>query len=354
MSVMIESPDGARAAQAIDVLWVEDDRKMVAAHATTLRRHDIGVTHVATALAARESATARRFDLVVLDLQLPDTPGLLLLKELRAVGISMRVLVLTGYPSDATAFEARHFGVIGYLRKPIDPGDLAGRIRECASLSDGDIISARPNDETPVAFGVPLDVSALAVFVNQQEFIEATAEGDARVAGDVAELLGPRLCSMLADRQTGVPAFRAAQGSLRILMTRPDRPLLVTLALMRTILEEAAGFPRGATQAPAHGLLEALSDSRAAWAQEARAHCSRLQIDRYVLNVLMRHVFGMDLTEYQRLSRMQAAIWELAETNEHSAQIAHHLGWDHATHFTRAFHDQFGLTPTQFRELLRR
>jgi AraC-like DNA-binding protein len=159
---------------------------------------------------------------------------------------------------------------------------------------------------------------------------------------------------MLADRQNRLPAFRAAQASLRILMTRPDRPLLVMLALIRTALEEAASYPRHAIGEPACRLLESLNASRAPWTMEAQAFCSRLQIDARTLDDLMRHLFGIDLTEYQRLSRMQTAIWELAETAEQSAQIAYHLGWDHPTHFTRTFHDLFGLTPTQYREFLRR
>ena len=59
-----------------DLLVVEDDAQLVKALALTLRSRGYDVTTAGTAADALRFAAARRFDVVVLDLGLPDRDGL--------------------------------------------------------------------------------------------------------------------------------------------------------------------------------------------------------------------------------------------------------------------------------------
>lgn len=65
---------------------------------------------------------ARRIkpDRAVVDLRMPGMSGLELVSQLHAINDTMKVLVLTGYGSIATAVEAVHRGAIDYLTKPVD------------------------------------------------------------------------------------------------------------------------------------------------------------------------------------------------------------------------------------------
>jgi DNA-binding response OmpR family regulator len=67
-------------------------------------------------------------DLVVLDLRLPDTDGMDLLQELRAIRPALRVVVTTSYASMQPLFEMMGIPYSGYLVKPFALGDLAAQI----------------------------------------------------------------------------------------------------------------------------------------------------------------------------------------------------------------------------------
>lgn len=73
----------------------------------------------ACALAAQDSP-----ELAVVDLRMPGRSGLELVKELRALDATTRVVVLTGYGSIATAVEAMKLGAVHYLPKPADADDV--------------------------------------------------------------------------------------------------------------------------------------------------------------------------------------------------------------------------------------
>jgi two-component system response regulator RegA len=60
----------------------------------------------------------------VIDLKMPGDSGLTLIPELRALREAVRIVVLTGYASLATAVEAIKLGATYYLAKPVDADDV--------------------------------------------------------------------------------------------------------------------------------------------------------------------------------------------------------------------------------------
>lgn len=69
---------------------------------------------------ARESRAAKVPDLVLLDIWMPDTDGISLLKEWRRENLlSMPVIMMSGHASIDTAVEATRHGALGFLEKPI-------------------------------------------------------------------------------------------------------------------------------------------------------------------------------------------------------------------------------------------
>ena len=72
------------------------------------------------AAAARAKRLVETFDLVLLDIWMPDTDGVTLLKEWAAVGaLTMPVIMMSGHATIDTAVEATRIGAIDFLEKPI-------------------------------------------------------------------------------------------------------------------------------------------------------------------------------------------------------------------------------------------
>jgi DNA-binding NtrC family response regulator len=69
---------------------------------------------------ARTARTASAYDLVLLDIWMPDTDGVSLLKEWAATGLlTMPVIMMSGHATIDTAVEATRIGAFSFLEKPI-------------------------------------------------------------------------------------------------------------------------------------------------------------------------------------------------------------------------------------------
>jgi len=73
---------------------------------------------------ALEELENQHFDLVFLDLVLPELNGLAVLRSIRASGNRMGVAVITGYGDDPIALEAMSLGPIFFIRKPFKMTDV--------------------------------------------------------------------------------------------------------------------------------------------------------------------------------------------------------------------------------------
>jgi two-component system, NarL family, invasion response regulator UvrY len=83
-----------------------------------------------TAADARAHAGQSDCDAILLDLSLPDSDGLELLKELRAGHPRRPILVLSMHPEDQFALRAIRAGASGYLTKNSAPDELVSAIRK--------------------------------------------------------------------------------------------------------------------------------------------------------------------------------------------------------------------------------
>ncbi len=90
------------------------------------------VGEAATAGEAVRTLPSTRCDVVVLDLSLPDQPGLELLKQIKADRPQLPVLILTMHREDQYAIRALKAGAAGFLTKDSAPEELVTAIRKVA------------------------------------------------------------------------------------------------------------------------------------------------------------------------------------------------------------------------------
>lgn len=102
----------------VSLFYLEDDLALAAATIRALTRRGFAVQHYASISAARAAPTGQTFALALLDLRLDDGSSLDLIEYLRAQSPGIKILVLTGYASIATAVQAIKLGAVNYLSKP--------------------------------------------------------------------------------------------------------------------------------------------------------------------------------------------------------------------------------------------
>ncbi|SEN33227.1 two component transcriptional regulator, winged helix family [Palleronia salina] len=112
------------------LLLVDDDDDLRDALSEQLMlTEDFDVFEAETGANAMEKVKEGRFDLVILDVGLPDTDGRELCKLMRKQGVKCPVLMLTGHDSDADTILGLDAGANDYVTKPFKFPVLLARIR---------------------------------------------------------------------------------------------------------------------------------------------------------------------------------------------------------------------------------
>jgi len=112
------------------VLLVDDDESLRQALAEQLRLHEeFATTEAATGQAALERAKAETFDIIVLDVGLPDFDGREVCRLLRRNGVKCPVIMLTASATDADQILGLDAGANDYVAKPFRLGVLLARLR---------------------------------------------------------------------------------------------------------------------------------------------------------------------------------------------------------------------------------
>jgi len=114
------------------VLLIDDDAVFVRVLARALGARGFGVATAGNRADALTVARELQPDYVVLDLKLGDDSGLALIPELLELDADVRILLLTGYASIATAVEAIKRGAWDYLAKPVDADQVVQALRSRA------------------------------------------------------------------------------------------------------------------------------------------------------------------------------------------------------------------------------
>ena len=100
------------------VLVVDDEASIRELLTRTLALTEYEVEAVGEARTALERLRLASYDLLIADLRMPVMDGLTLIREARRLHPALKVIIITGYSTEASAIEAVNLGVVGYLVKP--------------------------------------------------------------------------------------------------------------------------------------------------------------------------------------------------------------------------------------------
>jgi DNA-binding NtrC family response regulator len=106
------------------ILVVEDDEQMQFFLSAALERQQYAVTVEGTGRGALERLSASRFDLVLLDVRLPDASGLDLVGELLQTDRDLPIIMMTAHGTRDTAIDALRRGAYDYFTKPFRLDEL--------------------------------------------------------------------------------------------------------------------------------------------------------------------------------------------------------------------------------------
>ncbi|PAJ75047.1 DNA-binding response regulator [Pseudoalteromonas sp. NBT06-2] len=121
------------------ILLVEDDQVLGEGIKTALDREGYQTDWLKSGLQAKQALLTEEFELVILDLGLPDIDGIDILKGARKSGLDIPILILTARDSVEDKITGLDTGADDYLIKPFELSELKARLRALGRRSHGHV-----------------------------------------------------------------------------------------------------------------------------------------------------------------------------------------------------------------------
>jgi DNA-binding response OmpR family regulator len=118
------------------VLVVEDNPKMATAVSRGLQEHGYSVDVATTGFEGEELAASGAYDVVLLDLMLPDRDGIEVCRNLRRRRVTIRIILLTALGTTDDKVQGLDAGADDYVTKPFEFTELLARIRSVLRRGD--------------------------------------------------------------------------------------------------------------------------------------------------------------------------------------------------------------------------
>jgi DNA-binding NtrC family response regulator len=192
------------------VLVVDDEADICALIKDILTDEGYGVTAANNANEARAARASRRFDLILLDIWMPDTDGITLLREWSDAGeLNCPVVIMSGHGTVDTAVEATRLGAFDFVEKPLSLAKLLRTVEAALESAGKQTKAARKLLPSLLA---PVGRSALMQGLRERVQQYARHDGSVLISG---------------EQGTGRSAFARYMHGLS---ARADEPLTVLTA----------------------------------------------------------------------------------------------------------------------------
>ncbi len=161
------------------ILLVEDDHMLGAAVKSALENENNVVDLVHDCESAEAAISTARFEIILLDINLPDKSGLELLKSLRREKNNIPILILTARDAALQKIEGLDLGADDYLSKPFIVEELLARIRSLVRRSKGistATITHKNLELDPINFTVKKDQNQIPITPKEFNILKALLE----------------------------------------------------------------------------------------------------------------------------------------------------------------------------------
>jgi two-component system response regulator RstA len=120
----------------IELLLIEDDRRLADLTRAYLERHDVVVTHAMDGNEGLAAGLGHRYDVILLDLMLPGRDGVEVCQRLRERS-DVPIIMITARGEEADRVLGLELGADDYVAKPFSPRELLARIRALVRRAQG-------------------------------------------------------------------------------------------------------------------------------------------------------------------------------------------------------------------------
>ena len=107
-----------------DILIVDDEENVRFFLKEVMKREGYNVTLAENGLTAIDKIKGGRYDIVLLDLRMPDINGMKVLEEIEKIDPSIIVIIITAHGTKQIAYDAIRKGAYDYFSKPVDIDEL--------------------------------------------------------------------------------------------------------------------------------------------------------------------------------------------------------------------------------------
>lgn len=132
------------------VLVVDDDKAIRNLLVDFLTQNQLSVLGAQSCSEARHLMNIHNFDVIILDIMMPEETGYDFLKNLRAQNIQTPVILLSALDQIHHKLDGFDFGAMDYVTKPFEPLELCARIRNVARFS---YVQTHVQQSSTVKFG---------------------------------------------------------------------------------------------------------------------------------------------------------------------------------------------------------
>src|SRR5690554_7496251 len=136
------------------ILVIDDEIDICIILQRFLSRNDFDVSIAHNGRDGLDAIRKKKFDLIISDYRLPDFDGLSLLKEMKSIDSSLRIIIITGYSDIRLAVEVIKYGAVDYITKPLYPEELLSLINN--SISGGNDTSDKSKSGENIVNREPL------------------------------------------------------------------------------------------------------------------------------------------------------------------------------------------------------
>jgi two-component system alkaline phosphatase synthesis response regulator PhoP len=118
-----------------NILLVEDEEDLLELYKSFLESEGHIIEKATKGQEAVNKAEKKKFDMVILDIKLPDIMGDEVAKALKAINKNIIIIMVTGFPSFQESIDALDLGIYDILLKPITADELLRVVRDAFSTS---------------------------------------------------------------------------------------------------------------------------------------------------------------------------------------------------------------------------